>query len=160
MVLFVFKRIKWLFRVRLVCFEAPHVSLWAVWSGSLALLRVVARLGLFSLGVLPVGFSLKGLIMSLSYATKAATIACLLSLGFIAHEDDDCYYDSPADDEFGGPVVQAYIYLSQARYWCVDLDGGYRSPCVWNEPVTSWHTSATTVEFIAWLDKEHAGSNT
>lgn len=102
---------------------------------------------------------LKGTIMSLSYATKAATIACLLSLGFIAHEDNDCYYDSPADDEFSGPVVQAYIYLSQAGYWCVDLDGGYRSPCIWNGPVASWDTSDTSVEFKVWLDKEHAGWN-
>lgn len=93
------------------------------------------------------------------YATFAATTAALLSLGFIQHEDAPHFFDSPKEDSYGMPVVQAYVYECSAGYHCVDLDGcaEYSAPVVWNGPRAEWDTSNSLEDFVAWLDKYYSG---
>ena len=76
-----------------------------------------------------------------AYATKEATAAALVSLGFIRF--DDVWFDSPKEDEFGGPMVQCRIYQCSNKYWCVDVSGavdGFEAPIVWNGAKADWIT--------------------
>lgn len=94
--------------------------------------------------------------MSEQYATKEATVAKLKELGFI--EVDGETLDSPKNDQYGLPVVQAYVYQCGNGYWCVDVWGdGWQAPIVWHGPKADWDTSDTTEEFIAWSDTNYPG---
>lgn len=96
--------------------------------------------------------------MSASFATKEATIAFLISLGFTQVECDNRFYDSPKGDEYM-PVVQAYVYKCLHGYFCVTLDGdyGWSSPVVWSGPTASWDSACTSEEFVSYLDKHYPG---
>lgn len=96
--------------------------------------------------------------MSVTFATKEATVACLISLGFTAVEGDDRYYDSQTGDDWF-PIVQAHVYQCSNGYYCVSLDGDYdwSAPVVWNGPVADWDTTNTTTEFTEWLDRYYPG---
>ena len=92
-----------------------------------------------------------------SYASKKDTIDFITQLGFIQVDDTD-FFDSPKNDAaFDFPVIQLNIYRCGNGYYCIDADGGFKAPCVWNGPRASWDTSNTGDEFIAWLDKYHPG---
>lgn len=100
--------------------------------------------------------------MSKDYATYEATVAALVGLGFkgIAETDNTPvrFFDSPKNmPGFNFPVIQAYIYQCNSGYWCVELEGGFRAPCVWNGPKADWDTTDTTAKFTAWLDLKHPG---
>ena len=88
-----------------------------------------------------------------SYATKEATEAFLESLGFKRLEiaTGAVFYDSPGEDEFG-TIVQLYPYECNNGYYCVDVDGGWRAPVVWNGPKAKWDKEDTSEEFVAYLD--------
>ncbi len=94
-----------------------------------------------------------------AYATKEATATALVSLGFIRF--DDVWFDSPKEDEFGGPMVQCRIYKCRAGHWCVDVDGytpdGFSAPVVWNGPKADWDHANELDEFVAWLDQYNPG---
>ena len=93
-----------------------------------------------------------------SYATKEATEAFLERLGFKPLEiaADGVFYDSPGEDVFGA-VVQVYIYQCNNGYYCVDVDGGYRAPVVWDGPKAEWDKKNASEEFLAYLDRYFAG---
>lgn len=93
------------------------------------------------------------------YATKEATVAALESLGFVRVVPKELFFDSPKNDAYGMPVVQAYVYQCRNRYWCVALDGDYdyKAPIVWDGPRAEWDKSDTTVDFVKWLDKHYSG---
>ena len=84
------------------------------------------------------------------YATRDATVKVLMGLGFTQVADSD-FFDSPNSVQ-GIPVVQAYIYQCRNGYYCVDLDGGFRAPCVWDGPKADWDDSDTTEDFVKWLN--------
>ena len=89
-----------------------------------------------------------------SYAPKEATEAFLVSLGFTRYEDtvtNLVYFDSPGEDVFGA-VVQVYIYQCNNGYYCVDVDGGYREPAVWNGPKAEWDEEDPGEKFETYLD--------
>ena len=94
-----------------------------------------------------------------AYATKEATAAALVSLGFTRF--DDVWFDSPKEDEFGGPMVQCRIYKCRAGHWCVDVCGyapdGFSAPVVWNGPKADWDHTNELDEFVAWLDQYNPG---
>jgi len=98
------------------------------------------------------------------WASRQRTIETLLSLGFTQLTDEkgnpNSFFDSPKND-WAGPVVQVSIYQCRNNYWCVDADGGWRAPVVWDGPkVESDHSdslSNTTAEFVSWLDSTFAG---
>ena len=93
-----------------------------------------------------------------AYATKEATAAALVSLGFTRF--DDVWFDSPKEDEFGGPVVQCYIYKCSNKYCCVDVSGTvdrFEAPIVWNGPKADWDHANELDEFVAWLDRYNPG---
>ena len=92
-----------------------------------------------------------------AYATKDATVAALEQLGFTRVVPDELFFDSPKNDEFGMPVVQAFVYQCPNKYWCVDLEGAFRAPIVWSGPQASWDTTDTTQGFIDWLDQNNTG---
>ena len=90
------------------------------------------------------------------YATKEATAAALVSLGFIRF--DDVWFDSPKSTEIGSPVVQCHIYQCANQYWCVDIDVaganvGWSAPIIWDGPRADWDKSNELDEFVAWLDE-------
>ena len=94
------------------------------------------------------------------YASKEDTAAVLVKLGFIRF--DDVWFDSPAEDEFGMPVVQVWIYQCRENYWCVETTGrssnmAYSSTIVWKGPKADWDKMDETVEFVEMLDKEFPG---
>lgn len=91
-----------------------------------------------------------------SYASLQDTVAALQQLGFQRVEEDSLFFDSPKSD-WAGSIVQAHVYQCRNDYWCVDLDGGYCAPIVWNGPRADWDTTNTTEEFVAFLDKEFPG---
>jgi hypothetical protein len=91
------------------------------------------------------------------YASLEDSTAFLLELGFIPVEGVENTFDSPGEDQYGLPVVQPYLYPSCAGYWCVDLDTGFRAPCIWNGPKADWDTTETKEEFVKWLDTYHPG---
>lgn len=83
-----------------------------------------------------------------AYATKEATAAVLVALGFTRF--DDVWFDSPKTDEFGAPVVQCRIYQCRAGHWCVDVTGeisGFEAPIVRDDFSL----------FITWLDRHNPG---
>lgn len=88
-----------------------------------------------------------------SYATKEATEAFLVSLGFKPLETATgvVFYDSPGEDVFG-TIVQVHVYQCNNGYYCVDVDGGWRAPVVWNGPKAEWDKKDTSEEFVAYLD--------
>ena len=45
-----------------------------------------------------------------AYATKDATVAALEQLGFTRVIPDKLFFDSPKNDAYGMPVVQAFVY--------------------------------------------------
>ena len=91
-----------------------------------------------------------------SYATKAATIEFLTSIGFKPVDEE--FYDSPKNDaDYGMPVIQLYVYQCNNGYYCVDADGGFRAPVVWDGPVAAWDKSNTGDEFIEWLNTNCPG---
>ena len=90
------------------------------------------------------------------YATKEATAAALVSLGFIRF--NDVCFDSPNETEIGGPVIQCYIYQCANKYWCVDIDvagsnAGYGAPIVWDGPRADWDKSDPLHEFVKWINQ-------
>ncbi len=92
-----------------------------------------------------------------AYATKDATVAALEQLGFTRVVPDELCFDSPKSDAYDMPAVQAHVYQSGSKYWCVDLEGAFCSPIVWSGPRASWDTADTTEEFVQWLDKHYTG---
>lgn len=79
------------------------------------------------------------------------TQAILLSMGFIAHEDNSRFLDHPdwymeEEDFHCGINLQAYIYDSQAGYCCVGLDGDYMAPCL---------TSEDGVELLEFMNEHY-----
>lgn len=90
------------------------------------------------------------------YATKEATIAFLEQLGFTRVVEDELFFDSPKSD-FGGAIIQLFVYQCANGYWCVDADNGYMAPVVWNGPKADWDKSSLSDEFVAWLDNHHPG---
>lgn len=101
----------------------------------------------------------EGVIVMESYATREATEAFLESLGFKRFESTSSgvvYYDSPGEDEFG-TVVQLHLYECRNGYYCVDVDGGWRAPVIWNGPKADWDKKDTSEEFVAYLDRYFPG---
>lgn len=88
-----------------------------------------------------------------SYASREATAAFLESLGFKSLETTTgvVFYDSPGEDVFG-TIVQVHVYQCNNGYYCVDVDGGWRAPVVWNGPKAEWDKKDTSEEFVAYLD--------
>ena len=85
------------------------------------------------------------------YATKEATAAALVSLGFIRF--NDVCFDSPNETETGSPVIQCHIYRCANQYWCVDIDvadsnAGWSAPIVWDGPRADWDKSDPLHEFV------------
>ena len=91
-----------------------------------------------------------------NYASREATVEFLESIGFTAVEPNGDFFDSPGKDTFG-PVVQLYIYPCANRYWCVEADGGYKAPVVWNGPRADWDDSDQGKDFVEFLDRNHSG---
>jgi hypothetical protein len=95
------------------------------------------------------------------YASKEKTLAALKALGFIAlpeePEDHRVFLDSPKQDAYHLPVVQVSIYQCRNGYWCVDADGGFKAPCIWDGPKADWDKSDTLSDFVAWLNANHPG---
>ena len=95
------------------------------------------------------------------YASKEASIAALNSLGFVQIVEEEygehIFFDSPKENYWRMPVVQISIYKSNAGYWCVDVEGGYRAPCVWKGSRAEWDKTHTLVEFTKFLDANHPG---
>jgi len=87
-------------------------------------------------------------------ASKEDTVQCLLSLGFIRVDKESDFFDSPGSD-WAGSIVQVYVYQCVNGYYCVDTDGGYRAPVVWNDPED--RNSKTTEKFVAYLDQYFPG---
>lgn len=100
----------------------------------------------------------EGVIVMESYATREATEAFLESLGFTRFESARgvVFYDSRGEDAFGA-VVQLYVYECNNGYCCVDVDGGWRAPAVWNGPKADWDKKDTSEEFVAYLDRYFPG---
>ena len=89
-----------------------------------------------------------------SYASKEATEAFLEGLGFTRFESPGgvVYFDSPGEDGYSCTIVQLYPYECNNGYYCVDVDGGWRAPVVWNGPKAEWDKKDTSEEFLAYLD--------
>lgn len=94
-------------------------------------------------------------------ASREDTLRALTGLGFILLPseagDRHVFLDSPKRDGYDMPVVQISIYQCSVGHWCVDMEGGYRAPCVWNGPRAQWDNSDTASEFVEFLDKHHPG---
>lgn len=88
-----------------------------------------------------------------SYASEEKTVQCLLDLGFIHVRDN--LFDSPKNDKYDLPVVQVAIYRCSGNYFCVDVDGGFMAPIVWDGPKADWDNSNPTQEFEDFLNKEY-----
>ncbi len=91
-----------------------------------------------------------------SYASLQDTISVLEQLGFQLVEEGSFFFDSPGTD-WAGSVVQAYVYECRNGYWCVDLDGNWLAPVVWNGPKADWDKSDTTKDFVLFLDQQCKG---
>ena len=91
------------------------------------------------------------------YATKEATIEALLSLGFTKLKHIDNSFVSSGKDSAGFTIAKAVVYLCRNDYYCVDVNGGWQAPIVWNGPKAEWDTTDTTAEFVNWLDEHFAG---
>ena len=93
--------------------------------------------------------------MSLSWASKEATEAVLKELGFtqiepLVWETPEQWRDREFDCE-----IQAMVYLSNAGYYCVTLDGegAWSAPVTWAGPKADWDKSDVRDEFVAWMNK-------
>lgn len=75
--------------------------------------------------------------------TKQKNVDILLALGFIVEVDqgpeDGVFLDSPKNDKYHMPVIQAYVYPNQTGAWSVDLDGGFMAPAFENEELLIEH---------------------
>ena len=93
------------------------------------------------------------------YATKEASAAALVSLGFIRF--DDIWFDTPMETETGSPFVQCMLYQCPNKYWCVDVNGwknsGFSAPVVWDGPTVDWDKSIPLDDFVEWLNQYNPG---
>lgn len=94
------------------------------------------------------------------YATKEATVAVLIGLGFKpdSNEHKPGYFNPPKSDEsrHGGRAT-AYVYKCRHGYYCVDVEGGYQAPVTWSGPKADWDKTDPRQEFIDWLDQQFPG---
>lgn len=99
-----------------------------------------------------------------SYATREQTIAALQGLGFsllpgkLDDNTDHTFLDSPGLlKAYDLPVVQVSIYQCSNGYWCVDVEGGFRAPCVWYGPRADWDKTDTLSTLVSHLNKYYPG---
>ena len=92
------------------------------------------------------------------YASYSATVAILKKLGFSPTVDEpNCvFFDSPGKDGRYA-IVRVQVYQCHKKYWCVDVDSGYRAPVVWatpGSPNTHYQDS-----FVSYLNQYFPGWN-
>lgn len=95
----------------------------------------------------------------MEYATKEATLAFLKNIGFEllgSDSEEPIFLDSPGKD-IHGCIVQIHVYQCNNGYYCVDVDGGWRAPAIWNGPKADWDKKDTSEEFVAYLDRYFPG---
>ena len=92
------------------------------------------------------------------FASYQDSRTVLEELGFIplSESSEETIFDSRGTDQFGS-VVQVYLYQCHNSYWCLDIDGGYLAPIVWNGPRAEYDKSDTKADLIKWLDENHPG---
>lgn len=71
----------------------------------------------------------------MSVSLKEHAIETLSNFGFkLVHDGGEIVYmDSPKENEFRLPVVQAVIYQNANGCWLVELDGALNAPLIGNE---------------------------
>lgn len=63
--------------------------------------------------------------MFLGNYSLADTFAVLRELGFIQHDDDVRFWDSPKSYEDGWPKCQLFVYKNSLQYYVVDTNFRY-----------------------------------
>lgn len=91
------------------------------------------------------------------YATKEATISVLTGLGFKIVSNKPDHFIPPKSGEGRHGTAMVHIYKCRNDYYCVDVQGGWQAPVVWNGPKADWDKTDTRQEFIDWLDQQFPG---
>lgn len=89
--------------------------------------------------------------MSEQFANRIDTINELMNLGFQPSKGDENVFMLPDGNNYNVPGFEVEIYRCSGGWWCVDIDGGYRAPVVWNGPKAEHDNEKASDRFINFI---------
>lgn len=89
------------------------------------------------------------------YASKEDTINKLVELGFTEVEAE--HLGLTRVTKKGTRITQATVYRCMNGFWCVAVEGLWRSPIVWNGPDIGHGVPNQTECFVEFLNKQCPG---